>query len=526
MSTRQLIKWSLRFSITTLFSKRWVGSGKRRTADSRLCTIYIILALSFFLLPFLDNSTFAQNVSFNASVDKTEVGLDDQITLTISVSGNVTSIPQPELPSLEGFTVYSAGRSENFTYSDGRISSSVTFNYILVPRKIGQFTIGQAEIALDGKTYKTNPINITVTAGAKPKSAPAPSSKESAQKTELQVKDLLDLSGAFSDLLGTNAAVPPNTITFENRSGKLALVKLIGPTTLAIEVPHQESRTVKAAAGEYYILVRYAVKPKKYTYSRGEHFTVRETPDQFSAITITLHPVVGGNYTTYPATAEEFEKAPGALRTETTIGKKPTTALKVYTTPFPLKIYVSRRNEEQVFDSTNNADGLQYQRILHQVFDSVNYVGESPLEIPDREKILYIGVEKIADEHDRAIGTMLYEHTTTPGQQLFLGVKEGPIICTRLSFLIDEQVVEALTPSCDPLLVEIIPEDLQAKSKKFVNPYVFDGNRSIEFVVANWTVTGVRKVYGSEYFRDRKEITVSFGREHEFNDSSKAVPRE
>jgi hypothetical protein len=165
-------------------------SSERRTADCGLRTVFLILALGFFFLLLLNQPSFSQDISFKASVDKTEVGLDDQITLTVSVSGNVKSIPQPTLPSLEGFTVYSAGRSQNFVYSGGKISSSVTFNYILTPRKEGKFTIGSAEIVLDGNTYRTNPIEVTVTGGAKPEEAPTPSSKESVQRTELQGKDL------------------------------------------------------------------------------------------------------------------------------------------------------------------------------------------------------------------------------------------------------------------------------------------------------------------------------------------------
>jgi hypothetical protein len=171
---------------------------KRRTADGRLVlskvegrrTAYIILAISFFLLVLSNQPSFSQNVSFTAVVDKTEVGMDDQITLTISVSGNVKSIPEPRLPSLQGFTVYSAGRSQNFAYSGGKITSSVTFNYILAPRKAGKFTIGSAQIVLDGKTYQTNPINITVSAEEKPEAKTAPSQKESVSKKELQGKDL------------------------------------------------------------------------------------------------------------------------------------------------------------------------------------------------------------------------------------------------------------------------------------------------------------------------------------------------
>jgi hypothetical protein len=68
-----------------------------------------------------------------------------------------------------------------------------------------------------------------------------------------------------------------NTITFENQSGELALVKLVGPTTKSIEVPHGKTQTVNVAAGEYYILTRYGNIPDQYTYAQGDPFMVTDT---------------------------------------------------------------------------------------------------------------------------------------------------------------------------------------------------------------------------------------------------------
>lgn len=88
----------------------------------------------------------------------------------------------------------------------------------------------------------------------------------------------------------------PNTITFDNKSGEPALVKVIGPTGQIVEVPNKQSRSVNAAAGEYYILVRYGSNPEKYKYSKGDPFTVTQTATQYSSIIITLHKVIDGNY--------------------------------------------------------------------------------------------------------------------------------------------------------------------------------------------------------------------------------------
>ena len=106
-----------------------------------------------------------------------------------------------------------------------------------------------------------------------------------------------------------------NIITFDNQSGEPALVKLVGPTGQTIEVPNGQSRKVNAAAGEYYILARYGSIPKHYRYSKGDPFTVRETETQYSAITITLHKVAGGNYPSRRSSREEFEEAATGVRT-------------------------------------------------------------------------------------------------------------------------------------------------------------------------------------------------------------------
>ncbi len=151
----------------------------------------IIVVAGLFFLVLLTQLCPAQNIEFNASVDKTQVGLDEQITLTVSVSGDVKSIPEPQLPSLTGFTVYSAGRSHNFSFVNGRVSTQVTFNYILLPRKEGKFTIGAARIELEGKTYQTTPIEITVSSGGAPRSTPEPSGeKKEQERPQLRGKDL------------------------------------------------------------------------------------------------------------------------------------------------------------------------------------------------------------------------------------------------------------------------------------------------------------------------------------------------
>ncbi|MCK4828055.1 hypothetical protein KA005_70655 [bacterium] len=96
-----------------------------------------------------------------------------------------------------------------------------------------------------------------------------------------------------------------NEVEFDNKSGQIALVKLIGPTTKDVNVPINSKLSVTALPGEYYIMVRYGT-PDNYQYTKGEKFKVTETTTKRSRTTITLHKVIGGNYDAKPISENEF----------------------------------------------------------------------------------------------------------------------------------------------------------------------------------------------------------------------------
>jgi hypothetical protein len=105
-----------------------------------------------------------------------------------------------------------------------------------------------------------------------------------------------------------NAQGYANQITFDNRSGNDALVKLVGPTGGVVSVPNYQDRTVQVAPGTYFILVRYGDAPGSYSYTRGQVFSVEQIGNMYSVITITLHRVIGGNYEAHTIPASEFER--------------------------------------------------------------------------------------------------------------------------------------------------------------------------------------------------------------------------
>ncbi|MFH1540874.1 MAG: BatD family protein [Elusimicrobiota bacterium] len=115
----------------------------------------------FSIFCFLFTAIYA-NINIDASVDKNVINFGDSISLQVNVSGDVVNIPAPEIPQLIDFNVSSAGTSQNVSFINGRVSASLTYNYVLSPNKVGKFIIGSIKLVVAGKVYSTNPINIEV----------------------------------------------------------------------------------------------------------------------------------------------------------------------------------------------------------------------------------------------------------------------------------------------------------------------------------------------------------------------------
>jgi hypothetical protein len=108
--------------------------------------------------------TPAGSVAFEvrAWVDKTEATLEDQIFLTVSISGQRRLPSDPILPPLPDFSVTKGGSSSQTQIVNGSINTSVEVTYLLTPRRTGSFTIGPVGIEKKGRTYRSQPISIKI----------------------------------------------------------------------------------------------------------------------------------------------------------------------------------------------------------------------------------------------------------------------------------------------------------------------------------------------------------------------------
>lgn len=132
----------------------------------RYSATLIFLVLCTFLMA---GAARAESISIQASVDKTELSLDDHLSLSVVIEGsNIGSLPDPELPDLPGFSVVNSYQGSNFSWINGKVSVSKTIKYILRPEASGKLTIGAIKLSHEGRTYQTEPITVTVSQAASP----------------------------------------------------------------------------------------------------------------------------------------------------------------------------------------------------------------------------------------------------------------------------------------------------------------------------------------------------------------------
>jgi len=106
----------------------------------------------------------AADVTVSATVDQTRVQVDEEITLTVQIVGARGNLQAPRLPAFEGFDSFYTGRTSQFTFVNGKSNSTVEFNYVLVPKVAGEFTLSPIDVWVEGKNVRTEPIAIEVTA--------------------------------------------------------------------------------------------------------------------------------------------------------------------------------------------------------------------------------------------------------------------------------------------------------------------------------------------------------------------------
>ena len=120
-------------------------------------------------------TSFAQGVTVTAEVDPNPAGLDDQVSLIVTVNSSGGNSERPQLPRIEGLKLVSGPAVSNqFQWINGQSSSSQSFTYTFLPEREGTFKIPQIAVKVGGKTYQTEETSLKVAKGAASSQSGAP----------------------------------------------------------------------------------------------------------------------------------------------------------------------------------------------------------------------------------------------------------------------------------------------------------------------------------------------------------------
>jgi len=105
-------------------------------------------------------ATGASAAAIVATIDRPEATVEDQLLLTVVIEGSRGA--RPILPEIPSFDVYPQGQSTQMSFINGRMSSSVTHNYLLVPKAAGVFEIGAVTTEVDGEILTSQPFQVRI----------------------------------------------------------------------------------------------------------------------------------------------------------------------------------------------------------------------------------------------------------------------------------------------------------------------------------------------------------------------------
>src|SRR5437867_883860 len=104
---------------------------------------------------------FADSPSVTAVLSNSEIVVGETVELQIKVTGPGDARP-PEEISVDGMEIHATGQSRQFEIHNFATSSSVTYNYTILPLRDGRFTIPSQTVRAGGKLLRTPELILNV----------------------------------------------------------------------------------------------------------------------------------------------------------------------------------------------------------------------------------------------------------------------------------------------------------------------------------------------------------------------------
>ena len=217
------------------------------------------------------------HLDVSAAIDRTSVDINDALTYRLEVSGtgNIRTLPEPELGFPPDVEVYPPDISERVTPTEDGVRGSKIFEYVIVPRAPGQVTIPAVTLAyldVDAGTYAmaaSDPITLTV--AGDPVAAPAGPAGRLRTGVDLERQDIRFIRIAMPGFRSVGGSLVRSV-----RFWAIALVPMIAVAGAVAVRRHQDRLTGDVA----YARRRRAARLAKQRLARAESL---RSPDRHRA---------------------------------------------------------------------------------------------------------------------------------------------------------------------------------------------------------------------------------------------------
>ncbi|MFC1699486.1 BatD family protein [Candidatus Omnitrophota bacterium] len=154
----------------------------------------------------MSGSCGAEEITFEATVNKTAVSLNDRIELSLTFQG-ASDVTTPYFPGVDGFDWRYSGPSHLTSIINGEVSSSITHRYVLIPLRAGNFTIPSFAVQYRGQTYTSVPIPVEVSSGPVRRTQPRATPTPQAQLNDIEDRVFLIIQAGKRDVY-VNEIIP------------------------------------------------------------------------------------------------------------------------------------------------------------------------------------------------------------------------------------------------------------------------------------------------------------------------------
>src|SRR5438046_7181431 len=109
--------------------------------------------------------TYAASPSVTAVLSDSQPTVGQMVQLEIKVNG-ANSAKVPEAISVDGLEIHQTGTSRQFEMHNFDVTSSVTYNYTVLPLRAGTFTIPPQTVRIGSTSLQTPELRVNVTASS------------------------------------------------------------------------------------------------------------------------------------------------------------------------------------------------------------------------------------------------------------------------------------------------------------------------------------------------------------------------